>query len=77
MIFPTANEMVNHDRIKERAEKVAVEAEAESKWWNEKRERASRELLGEEGAPASGGKVDDSDAAVEKVKNKSKRTAKK
>jgi len=77
LIFPTANEMVNHDRIKERAEKVAVEAEAESKWWNEKRERASRELLGEEGATASGGKADDSDAAVEKVKNKSKRTAKK
>lgn len=75
MIFQTANEMVNHDRIKERAEKVAVEAEAERKWWNEKRERSRRELLGEEGASASDGNVDDSDNVVEKARKK--RVAKK
>jgi len=47
IIFQTANEMVNHDRIRERAETVAVEATAERKWWDEKRERATRELLGD------------------------------
>jgi len=47
IIFQTANEMVNHDRIREGAETVAVEATAERKWWDEKRERATRELLGD------------------------------
>jgi translocation protein SEC66 len=47
VIFQTGNEMVNHDRIRERAEKVTAEAAVERKWWDEKRERTTRELLGD------------------------------
>jgi translocation protein SEC66 len=45
IIFQTANEMVNNDRLRERAERVAVEGSTERAWWDEKRERASRELM--------------------------------
>ncbi|KAI5844247.1 Sec62/63 complex, subunit Sec66 [Tricharina praecox] len=70
LIFQTANEMVNHDRIKERAEKVATEAEAERKWWNEKRERSSRELMGEEEEFTSDDNANDSDGVGEKVRKR-------
>ena len=46
-IFQSANEIVQATRIRERAAEVAEQAAAERAWWNEKRERASRELLGE------------------------------
>lgn len=48
LIFQTANEMFNHDRLRERAERVEVEAAGERKWWDEKRERLSKELMAEE-----------------------------
>ncbi|KAI5809451.1 Sec62/63 complex, subunit Sec66 [Pyronema omphalodes] len=50
VIFQTANEMVNHDRLRERTEQVEIEAAEERKWWDEKRARAQRELLAEEAA---------------------------
>ena len=48
MIFQTANEMVNHDRVRERIDRVAEDATGERKWWDERRARSSRELLGED-----------------------------
>lgn len=45
MIFQTASEMVNHDRIRLRAAQVDTDAEEERKWWDEKRARAARELM--------------------------------
>jgi translocation protein SEC66 len=50
VIFQTANEMVNHDRLRERTEQVEIEAAEERKWWDEKRARSQRELLAEEAA---------------------------
>ncbi|KAA8913898.1 Sec62/63 complex, subunit Sec66 [Sphaerosporella brunnea] len=42
VIFKTANEMVNHERIRERAARVATEATAERAWWDQKKsERAA------------------------------------
>lgn len=61
MIFQTANEMVNHDRLLERAAQVAKEAERERKWWDEQRERVSKELL-EEGSDSDGVLVEKSKA---------------
>ncbi|KAF8242357.1 hypothetical protein K440DRAFT_607454 [Wilcoxina mikolae CBS 423.85] len=55
IIFQTANEMVNHDRVRERSERVAADAAEERKWWDEKRARSARELLGEEGTSDSDG----------------------
>ncbi|KAI5847125.1 Sec62/63 complex, subunit Sec66 [Morchella snyderi] len=46
-IFQTANEMANAQRIRDRTDEVTKQAEAERKWWDEKRKRAQRELLGE------------------------------
>jgi len=46
-IFQSAHEIVQATKIRERAAEVAEQAAAERVWWNEKRERASRELLGE------------------------------
>lgn len=46
-IFQSAHEIVQATRIRERAAEVAEQAAVERAWWNEKRERASRELLGE------------------------------
>lgn len=45
--------MVNHDRIRERAERVVEDATVERKWWDEKREQSKRELLGEDTAGSS------------------------
>ena len=53
VILKTASEMVNHDRIRERTQRVAIDAAAERKWWDEKRERSSRELLGDDWTSAS------------------------
>ncbi|KAI5798860.1 Sec62/63 complex, subunit Sec66 [Geopyxis carbonaria] len=53
LIFQTANEMVNHDRLRERAEHVEVEAATERKWWDEKRERVRKELMAEENTNTS------------------------
>jgi len=44
IIFQTASEMVNHDRIRLRAAQVGTDAEEERKWWDEKRARSAREL---------------------------------
>jgi len=44
IIFQTASEMVNHDRIRLRAAQVSADAEEERKWWDEKRARSAREL---------------------------------
>ncbi|PUU81167.1 Sec62/63 complex, subunit Sec66 [Tuber borchii] len=46
-IFQSAHEIVQATRIRERAAEVAEQAAVERAWWNGKRERASRELLGE------------------------------
>lgn len=46
-IFQTANEMANAQRIRDRTDEVTKQAEAERKWWDEKRKRSQRELLGE------------------------------
>jgi translocation protein SEC66 len=64
VILQTANEMVNHDRIRERAERVPADAAAERTWWDGKRERTSRELMGDEWTSAS----DSDSVVVEKVK---------
>ncbi|RPB00874.1 hypothetical protein L873DRAFT_748496 [Choiromyces venosus 120613-1] len=53
-IFQSANEIVQAERIRERAAEVAEQAAAERAWWNEKRERASRELLGENNSDEDG-----------------------
>lgn len=39
--------MVNSEKVHERAAEVDAEAAAEREWWDKKRERASKELLGE------------------------------
>jgi translocation protein SEC66 len=54
LIFQTANEMFNHDRLQARAAQVQREAEKERKWYDGQRERASKELL-EEGSDSSDG----------------------
>ncbi|PWW78796.1 hypothetical protein C7212DRAFT_304720 [Tuber magnatum] len=59
-IFQTANEIVQATRIRERAAEVAEQAAAERAWWNEKRERASRELLGENNSDEDGVLVESS-----------------
>ena len=46
-IFQSAHEILQATRIRERAAEVAEQAAVERAWWNEKRQRASRELLGE------------------------------
>lgn len=46
-IFQTANEIAQNTRVRERAAEVAVRAASERAWWDEKRERATKELLGE------------------------------
>jgi translocation protein SEC66 len=71
IIFNTANEMVNHDRVRERSERVAADAAEERKWWDEKRARSTRELLGEEGTSDSDGVI------VENVKKAGKGKGKK
>jgi len=53
-IFQSANEIVQATKVRERAAEVAEQAAAERAWWNEKRERASRELLGENNSDEDG-----------------------
>lgn len=45
-IFQTANEMANAQRIRDRTDEVVEQAAAERAWWDEKRKRSERELLG-------------------------------
>ncbi|KAL7272350.1 Translocation protein S66 [Rhizina undulata] len=47
IIFQQANEMANAQRIHDRANEIPAQAAAERAWWDKKRERTSRELLGE------------------------------
>ncbi|CAZ84515.1 unnamed protein product [Tuber melanosporum] len=59
-IFQSANEIVQATRVRERAAEVAEQAATERAWWNEKRERASRELLGENNSDEDGVLVESS-----------------
>jgi translocation protein SEC66 len=45
-IFQTASEIAQSQKIRERAAEVADQAAVERAWWDEKRERSTRELLG-------------------------------
>lgn len=58
IIFNTANEMFAHDKLRERAAQVEEQAEAERKWWDAKRARSEKELLGEETSDSDGVLVD-------------------
>jgi len=46
-IFQTANEIAQNQRVRDRAAEVAVRAASERAWWDEKRERTTKELLAE------------------------------
>lgn len=69
LIFQTANEMYNHDRLRERALKVEELAQSERKWWDKKRERVQKEL-------GVSGETSDSDGVlVEPLSEKSSKVA--
>ncbi|KAL0639616.1 Translocation protein S66 [Maublancomyces gigas] len=53
-IFQTANEMANAQRIRDRTDEVVEQAAAERAWWDEKRKRSERELLGESNSDEDG-----------------------
>lgn len=47
VIFQTANEIAQNTKIRQRAVEVAAKAASERAWWDEKRNRAEKELLAE------------------------------
>jgi len=68
-IFQSANEMVNSEKLRERAKQIEAQAAPDRAWWDEKREKASRELLGEGGTTASS---EEDAVLVEAVSKKAK-----
>lgn len=59
--------MANAQRIRDRTDEVVAQAAAERAWWDEKRKRSERELLGESNSDEDGVLVE-SAAAKRKAK---------
>lgn len=55
LIFQTANEIFNHERLRERAKKAAQVAAEENEWWAKKRAQIQKELgISEEASDSDG-----------------------
>lgn len=59
--------MANAQRIRERTDEVVEQAAAERAWWDEKRKRSERELLGESNSDEDGVLVESAKAKKMKI----------